>query len=69
MKLKELIKNKNLKTILVILFILIFSLAKFVTLRGSYLEYKELGENYLQIFNTNLKYKYIIMLEKIFLNI
>ena len=62
MNLKEIIKNKNLKTILVILFILIFSLATFVTLRGSYLEYKELGENYLQIFDTNLKYKYIIML-------
>lgn len=62
MNLKEIIKNKNLKTILVIAFILIFSLATFVSLRGSYLEYKELGENYLQIYETNLRYKYIIML-------
>lgn len=62
MNLKEIIKNKNLKTILVVAFILIFSLASFVSLRGSYLEYKELGENYLQIFDTNLRYKYIIML-------
>ena len=62
MKVKEIIKNKNLKTILVILFILIFAISTFVSLRGSYLEYKELGENYLEIFYTNQKYKYIIML-------
>ena len=61
MKLKEIIKNKNIKVILVILFILIFALATFVSIRGNYLEYKELGENYLQIFYTNLTYKYIIM--------
>ena len=61
LKLKEILKNKNIKVILVIAFILIFSLATFISLRGSYLEYKELGENYLEIFYTNLKYKYIIM--------
>lgn len=61
LKLKEVIKNKNLRAILVILFILIFTVVTFVSLRGSYLEYKELGENYLEIFYTNLRYKYIIM--------
>ena len=61
LKLKEVIKNKNLKAILVIAFIIIFSLVTFVSLRGSYLEYKELGENYIDIFYTNLKYRYIIM--------
>ena len=61
LKLKEIIKNKNLRVILVILFILIFALITFVSLRGNYLEYKELGENYLEIFYTNLRYKYIIM--------
>jgi len=61
LNLKEIINNKNLKVILVILFILIFGLFTFVSLRGNYLEYKELGENYLEIFYTNLKYKYIIM--------
>ncbi len=61
MKLKEIINNKNLKVILVILFILIFGLVTFISVRGNYLEYKELGTNYLQIFYTNLKYKYIIM--------
>lgn len=61
MNIKEIIKNKNLKVILVIVFILIFALATFVSIRGNYLEYKELGENYLQVFYTNLVYKYIIM--------
>lgn len=61
MKLKEIIKNKNIRAILVILFILVFAIVTFVSLRGSYLEYKELGENYLEIFYTNLRYKYIIM--------
>ena len=61
MNIKEIIKNKNLKVILVIVFILIFALATFVSIRGNYLEYKELGENYLQVFYTNLAYKYIIM--------
>jgi len=62
LKLKEIMKNRNIKVILVILFILLFALVNFVSIRGNYLEYKELGENYLEIFYTNLKYKYIIML-------
>ena len=61
MNLKEIIKSKNLRAILVIAFILIFALVTFVSLKGSYLEYKELGDNYIDIFYTNLKYKYIIM--------
>lgn len=61
MNIKEIIKSKNLKAIIVIAFIAIFTLVTFVSLRGSYLEYKELGENYIDIFYTNLKYKYIIM--------
>jgi len=61
LKLKEKINNKNLKVTLVTLFIFIFMLVTFVSLRGNYLEYKELGQNYLDIFYTNLKYKYIIM--------
>ncbi len=53
-------KKSKLRTILVILFILIFSLISFISLRGTYLEYKELGENYIQVFFTTLKYKYLI---------
>ena len=61
LKLKEIIKIKNLKVILVTIFIVLFTFITFVSLRGGYLEYKELGENYLEIFFTNLKYRYIIM--------
>ena len=60
-KLKDILKNKYLKPIIVIVFILIFILVNFISIRGSYLEYKELGENYLEIFRTNIRYKYIIM--------
>lgn len=49
------------RMLLVILFILLFAGISYVFLRGSYLEYKELGENYLQEFFTNLKFKYSIM--------
>lgn len=43
-----------------LLFILIFTIVTYINLRGTYLEYKELGENYVQAFFTNLSYKYII---------
>ena len=56
-------KKKNSKTrmILVIIFLLLFAIVSYVELRGSYLEYLELGENYTNIFYTNLTYKYSIM--------
>lgn len=53
-------KNKT-RMILVILFLIIFAIGNYVSLRGSYLEYQELGSNYINIYQTNLKYKYIIM--------
>ena len=50
-------QNKKMKTrvILVLLFIALFSVISYISLRGSYLEYKELGENYTEVFFTNLK--------------
>lgn len=55
-------KNKNkIRMVLVLIFILTFVAISYIQLRGSYLEYKELGENYLEVFFTNLKYKYFIM--------
>ena len=55
-------KNKSkIRMILVILFILIFLSITFIILRGNYLEYKELGEAYVNEFFTNLKYQYGIM--------
>ena len=47
--------------ILVILFLLIFAGISYIQLRGNYLEFKELGEQYTNIFYTNITYKYTIM--------
>lgn len=52
-------KNKT-RIITVLLFIVIFSIISFINLRGTFLQYKELGENYVQAFLTNLNYKYVI---------
>ncbi len=55
-------KEKNKKRmILVILFLLIFAGISYIQLRGNYLEFKELGEQYTNIFYTNITYKYTIM--------
>ena len=53
--------NKKLRTILVILFIIIYLLVTYISLRGQYLEQLELGEQYVQAFLTNIKCKYAIM--------
>lgn len=53
--------KKNIRKILVLLFIFILAVSLYVATRGSYLEYKELGENYISIFKTNVIYKYSIM--------
>ena len=53
-------KNKT-RMILVILFLLIFVGISYIQLRGNYLEFKELGEQYIDIFYTNITYKYAIM--------
>ena len=55
-------KNSRTRMMLVILFLLIFAIISYIQLRGSYLEYLELGESYTDIFKTNITYKYIIML-------
>ena len=53
-------KNKT-RMRLVILFLLIFAGISYVQLRASFLGYKELGEQYIDIFYTNITYRYIIM--------
>ena len=59
---EEKIKKKSkVRMILVILFILIFAIISYIKVRGSYLEYLELGQNYVQVFWTNLIYQYAIM--------
>ena len=53
--------KKNIKKILVSIFVLIVALVMYIVTRGSYLEYKELGDKYLEIFKTNTIYQYSIM--------
>ena len=53
-------KSNKLRTTLVILFIIIFAIVAFINLRGTYLQYKELGDNYIQAYETNLKYGFSI---------
>ena len=59
-------KKRRLRRILVLLFIAIFAIATFITLKGSYLEYKEIGEKYINVFWTNVTYKYGIMIANFF---
>ncbi len=53
-------KSKT-RMILVILFVLLFLGISYIQLRGSFLEYQELGSQYMDIFYTNNAYKYSIM--------
>ena len=53
-------KNKT-RMLIVILFILVFVAVSYIQLRASYLEYMELGQQYISVFYTNLTYKYAIM--------
>lgn len=49
------------RMIIVLVFIALFVICSAITLRADYLEIKEIGEEYTQIFAQNLKYKYITM--------
>lgn len=53
----ELPKKSKIRMIIVLVFLTILSIVTFVLIRGSYLEYKELGSNFEQVFFTNLKYR------------
>ncbi|MGN1299220.1 MAG: UPF0182 family protein [Candidatus Scatovivens sp.] len=55
-------KKNKIKNIVVSCIILIIFLGVAIDLRGEYLEIKEIGENYIGVFFTNLKYKYIMFL-------
>ena len=52
--------SKKLRRLIIIIFIAVFAIISFVYLRNEYIQYQELGENYLDVFFTNLKYKYTI---------
>ena len=55
-------KQLNIRRIIVIIFLIAFSMVTYISFRGSYLEYKELGENFLQTFLIRKKYQHIITL-------
>lgn len=54
-------KNRKMRSILVCIFLILFCIISYIELRGSYLEYLELGQNYTNIFKTNMIYRYVIM--------
>lgn len=53
-------KKSKTRMILVLLFVFLFIIASAISLRGNYLQYKELGDNYLQKYLTELNYELII---------
>ena len=52
---------KKIKTIIVTVFLALLIIIAFVDIRGSFLEYQELGESYISVFTTNITYKYAII--------
>ena len=55
-------KILTLRRIAVTIFLIISAIIAYISFRGSYLEYKELGENYLQTFLTKEKYYYGVLI-------
>lgn len=53
-------KKNKIKNIIVVILILIIAIGVRIDLRSEYLEIKEIGENYISVFLTNLKYQYIM---------
>ena len=58
---KENRKRNMTRMLIIIAFIAVVLLISFISIRGSYLEYKELGEEYIPVFSTNLTYKIILV--------
>ena len=50
----------RIRTVLVLFFLAIFLICMYVTYRADYIETMEIGENYLDVFNQNIKYKLFI---------
>lgn len=55
-------KILTLRRIIVTVFLIVCAVIAYINFRGSYLEYKELGENYLQTFLTKEKYYYRVLI-------
>ena len=54
-------KKTKLKVIITLLFIVITTIGLAISYRASYLQTLEIGEEYLDVFYTNVKYKYQVM--------
>lgn len=55
-------KKNKIKNIVITALIILIALLVTIDLRAEFLEIKEIGENFKEIFYTNLKYKYIMFL-------
>jgi len=55
-------KNRKIRRIIVLAFLTIFLILTYISLRGTYLEFLELGDNYTEAFWTKLKYTYSIII-------
>lgn len=61
-KTKEKKKNNKLMIVIVFTFVIICALFSFISYKSQNLEIFEIGEKYLQVFSTNMRYKAYIML-------
>ena len=50
-------KNNKKRVILVISFLIVFAIYLAITLRGEYLQILQIGEEYISVFEQNVKYK------------
>ncbi len=57
---KEKKSNYKKRVILVLIFIVLFALYIFTTYRGEFLQIKEIGLNYINVFNQNARYQFSI---------
>lgn len=54
-------KFLTIRRIIVLIFILLFAIITYINFRGNYIEYEELGENYLKTFLTREKIRYSVI--------
>ena len=59
---KESKKNK-IKIVTVLIFAILIAIGMWMSYRATYLQTLEIGEEYLNVFYTNMNYKYKIMLK------
>lgn len=52
-------KTINKRVIIVLIFLLLYVIASFISYRGEYLEILEMGQDYLTVFHQNRKYQFI----------